>query len=102
MWRWRVERSSYLSWRVSSVPKCIPEVLARARGRVDHFDGQPGVALSLGGLVGPVGLRDLFPHDHIEARAGLVAKHKASIVVITLRVDEESPTEVHRVELIKA
>ena len=84
------------------MPKCIPEVLARACGRVDHLDGQPRVALGLGGLVVPVGLRDLLPHDHVEARAGLVAEHEAGVVVVTLRVNEERAAEVNRVELVEA
>lgn len=70
-------------------------------GGVDHLNGQPWVSLSFGGRVGPVGLCDLLPHDHVEASAGLVAKHEASVVVISLGVDEKGAAEIHCVEFIK-
>lgn len=50
--------------------------------------------------MGPVRLCDLFPHHRVEARAGLVAKHKPGVVVVSVRVDEESPAEIHCAELI--
>lgn len=50
--------------------------------------------------MGPVGLCDLLPHHCVETRAGLVAKHKASVVIVSVRVDEKRSTEVHRIELI--
>lgn len=91
---------SYLSCCVSGVPQGVPQMLTRPCGGVDHFDWQARVALSSCGCVGPVGLCDLFPHHCVEAWAGLVAKHKASIVVISVRVDEECSTEIHCTELI--
>lgn len=75
-------------------------MLSRASGGVHYFDGQARVSLSLGGFIGPVGLGDLLPHYHIEPGAGLVAKHKASVIIIPLCVDEERPAKVHRVELV--
>ena len=50
--------------------------------------------------MGPVGLCDLLPHHCVEAWAGLVAKHEASVVIVSVCVDEECSTEVHRIELI--
>ena len=66
-----------------------------------HLEGHARDAKGLGGPVLPVGLRDLLPHHHVEASAGLVAEDKASIVVITLRVHVEGPAEIHSIELIK-
>lgn len=76
-------------------------MLPRSCGGVDYFDGHSGVALSSGRGVGPVGLCDLLPHHHIEPGAGLVAKHKASVVIIPVCVDEERSTEVHCIKLIE-
>lgn len=92
---------SYLSWGVSGVPQSVPQMLTRPSGGVDHFDWQARVALSSRGCVGPVGLCDLFPHHRVEAGARLVAKHKPSIVIISVRVDEKRSTEIHCAELIK-
>lgn len=92
---------SHLSWSVSGVPQGVPQMLTRARGGVDHFDWQARVALSSCGCVRPVCLCDLFPHHRVEAWTGLVAKHKPSVVVISVRVDEERSTEVHCAEFIK-
>lgn len=75
-------------------------MLTRASGGVDHFDRQARVALSSGGDVGPVGLRDLFPHHCVEARTGLVAKYKASVVVVSVGVDIKCSAEVHSTKLI--
>ena len=58
---------AHLSWGVSGVPQGVPQMLARASGGVDNFDGQARVALSSCGCVRPVGLCDLFPHDRVEA-----------------------------------
>lgn len=90
----------YLSSCVARVPEGVSQVLSRPCGGVNHLDGQSGVALGLSGLTGPVGLCNLLPHHHVEPGAGLVAKHKAGVVVVPLRVDEERTAEVHRVELI--
>lgn len=97
-----LEQMSYLSCGISCVPEGISEVLSWASGGVDHFNGQARVALGLGGFIRPVGLCNLLPHHDVEPRAGLVAEHKASVVVIPLRVDKESPTEVNRIELVVA
>lgn len=83
------------------MPQGIPQVLTRPSGGVNHLDRQARVALSSCRCVGPVGLGDLFPHDCVEARAGLVAKNKASIVIISVGVDEECSTEIHCAELVK-
>lgn len=86
---------SHLSWGISCVPEGIPEVLSWASGGVNHFNGQARVALGLGGFIRPVCLRNLLPHHHVEPGTGLVAENKASVIIIPLCVDEESPTEVH-------
>ena len=101
---WNLNQSlySHLSRGVSGVPQGVPQMLTRPGGGVDHFDWQARVALSSCGCVGPVGLCDLFPHDSVEAWAGLVAKHEPSVVVISVRVDEERSTEIHCAELIEA
>ncbi len=91
----------YLSCSVSGVPQGVPQMLAWPCGGVNHFDWQPWVTLCLGRWAGPVGLCDLLPHDHIEARAGLVSENEAGIVIIPIRVDEECSTEVNWIELIK-
>jgi len=90
----------HLSCGVSGVPQGVPQMLAGSSGGVDHFNWQARVALSSCGCVGPVGLCDLFPHHCVEAWAGLVAKHETSVVVISVRVDEERSAEIHRAELI--
>lgn len=82
------------------MPQGVPEMLARSGGWVYYFNGQSGVTLCFGGGMGPIGLCDLFPHHHVKPRTGLVAKHKADVVVIAVGVDEERATEVHSVELI--
>ncbi len=92
---------TYLSWSVSGVPQGVPQMLAWPCGGVNHFDWQPWVTLCLGRWAGPVGLCDLLPHDHVEARARLVSENEAGIVIIPIRVDEESSTEVNWIELIK-
>lgn len=91
---------SYLSCGVAGVPQGIPQMLSRAGGGVDHFDGQARVALSSGGGVGPVGLCDLFPHHRVEARTGLVAKDKSGVVVVSVGVDVKCSAEVHGAELV--
>ncbi len=83
------------------VPQGVPQMLAWPCGGVNHFDWQPWVTLCLGRWAGPVGLCDLLPHDHVEARARLVSENEAGIVIIPIRVDEESSTEVNWIELIK-
>ena len=82
------------------MPEGIPEVFSWASGGVDHFNGQARVALGLGGFIRPVRLCDLLPHDDIESGTGLVTKHKSGVIIIPLCVDEESPTEVHGIELV--
>lgn len=82
------------------MPQGIPQVLAWPGGRVHDFHGKARVSLSPSGVGVPVGLCDLLPHHHIEAAARLVAKHKSSIVIIPLCVDEEGATKVHSIELI--
>lgn len=49
----------------------------------------------------PVRLGDLLPHDNIETTARLVAKHKASIIIISFCIDKEGTAEVHSIEFIK-
>ncbi len=90
-----VHQISYLSWGISCVPKGIPEVLSWASGGVDNFNGQARVTLGLGGFIRPIRLCNLLPHHDIEPGTGLVAEHEASIIIVPLCVDEESPTEVH-------
>lgn len=77
------------------MPQSISKVFSWTCGRIDHFDGKSRVALSICGSVRPVGLSDLFPHHYIEAGAGLIAKHKASIIVISVSINEEGSTKVH-------
>lgn len=91
---------AYLSCGVARVPESISKVLSWAGGGVNYFDGQAWVPLGFGGFTGPVGLRNLLPHHNVEPGTGLVAEHKASIIVISLCVYEESSTEVHGVELV--
>lgn len=93
-------RCSHLARGVSCVPQRIPQVLARPRGGVHNLHRKSRVSLSPRGVGVPVGLSDLLPHHNIEAAAGLVAKHKAGIVVIPLSVDEEGATEVHSIKFI--
>lgn len=69
-------------------------------GWVDHFDWQARVALGFCRCGWPVSLRDLFPHDCVEAWAGLVAEHEPSVVIISVRVDEERSAEIDCTELI--
>lgn len=92
----------YLSCSIPRVPKGIPEVLSWAGGGVDNFNGQPRVTLGLSRFIWPVGLRDLLPHHDVKPGAGLVAEHKASVVIVPLCVDEERSAEVYRVELVVA
>ena len=91
---------THLSCGISCVPQGIPQMLSWSSGGVDHLDGQAGVTLGFGWVMGPVGLRDLLPHHHIEPWAGLVAEDKACIVVVAVGVDEEGTTKVHSIELI--
>ncbi len=100
MFSWQLESNTYLSLGVSSVPQSIPKVFAWSCGWVHYFNGQSRVTLCFSGCMRPVGLCDLFPHHHIETCAGLVAKHKAGVVVITVCVDEERAAKVHGIELI--
>lgn len=90
----------YLSCSIPCVPKGIPEVLSWASGGVYDFNGQPRVTLGLSRFVWPVGLCDLLPHYDIKPGTGLVAEHKASVVIVPLCVDEERSAEVHWVELV--
>lgn len=92
----------HLSCSVPCVPKGIPEVLSRTSGGVYDFNGQARVTLGLCRFVWPVGLCDLLPHYDVESGTGLVAKDKASVVIIPLCVDEESSAEVHCVKLMVA
>lgn len=93
--------SSHLSRSVACVPQSIPEVFSSAGGWVDDFEWNPWDAKGLGGFVLPVRLCDLLPHHHVEAPTGLVAEHKAGIVVISVSVHIHGTTEVHGIELIK-
>ena len=43
----------------------------------------------------------LFPHDHVEATAGLVGEHDASVVVVPVGVHVKRGAEVHRTELVE-
>lgn len=95
------EPCAHLSLRVARVPQGVPQVLARPRGGIHHLEGHPRVAVGPGGLVFPVGLRHLFPHHHVEAAAGLVAKDEASIVIVAVCVDVECAAEVDRPELVE-
>ena len=83
------------------MPQGVPQVLPRARGGVDHFEGHARDAEGLGGLLLPVGLGDLLPHHHVEAAAGLVAEHEAGIVVVAVGVHVHRAAEVHGAELIE-
>lgn len=83
------------------MPQSIPEVFSGASGRVDDFERNARNAKGLGGLVLPVCLCDLLPHHYIKAPTRLVAKHKACIVVVSVRVHVHSSAEVHSAELIK-
>lgn len=95
-----VDNGTYLFHSVSSVPQGVPEMLAWSCGWVHYFNGQSGIALGFGGCMRPIGLCDLLPHHHVKPRTGLVAEHKAGVVVIAVGVDEERATEVHSIELI--
>lgn len=92
--------TSYLARGVSCVPQGISQVLARPCGGVHNFHWKAWVSLSPCRVGVPVGLGDLLPHNNIEAAAGLVAKHKSSVVIIPFSVDEEGATEVHGIKLI--
>lgn len=94
--------AAHLSRSVPCVPQGIPEVFSSTGGRIDHFEWNSGNSKGLRGLVLPVCLCDLFPHDHIEARARLVSKHEACIVVVPVSVHIHGPAEVHGAELVKA
>lgn len=94
--------AAHLSGSVPRVPQSIPEVFSCAGGRINHFERNSGNSESLGGLVLPVRLRDLFPHDHIEAGARLVSEHEACVVVVSVRVHVHGPAEVHSAEVIEA
>lgn len=103
--RWMSSGASsapHLPRRVPRVPQRVPQVLAGARGGVDHLEGHARVAVGAGGLVLPVGLGHLLPHHHVEAAAGLVAEDEAGIVVIPVGVHIEGATEVHGPELVEA
>ncbi len=91
----------HLSRSVTSVPEGITQVLPCACGRVDHFQRNSGDAKSFWRINFPVRLSYLLPHYHIKSTAGLIAKHKPSIIVISVSVDVESATEIHSVELIE-
>lgn len=91
----------HLSRCVASVPQSISEVFSSASGGVDYFEWNTRDAKGLGGLVLPVSLCDLLPHHYIKAPTWLVSKHKACIVVISVRIYVHGATEVHSIELIK-
>lgn len=94
-------RCPHLPFGVPSVPQGVPQVLAGPRGGVHHLEGHAGVAVGPGGLVLPVGLRHLLPHDHVEAAAGLVAEDEAGVVIVAVGVDVKCAAEVDRPELIE-
>lgn len=91
----------HLTLGVAGVPQSVAQVLAGPRGGVHHLEGHAGVAVGAGGLVLPVGLRDLLPHHHIEAAAGLVAEDEAGVVIVPVGVDVKRAAEVDRPKLIK-
>lgn len=92
---------SYLARCVSCVPQSITKVFSWTSGGIHNFDGETWIALSFGWCGVPVRLGDLLPHDNIETTARLVAKHKASIIIIPFCIDKEGTTEVHSIEFIK-
>lgn len=92
---------TYLARSVSCVPQSITKVFSWTCGGIHNLDGETWVALSFGWCGVPVRLSDLFPHDNIETTARLVAKHKASIIIIPFCIDKEGATEVHSIEFIK-
>lgn len=94
--------SAHLSGSVARVPQSIPQVFSGTGGRIDHFERNSGNSKGLGGLVLPVSLRDLLPHDHVEAGARLVPEHKARVVVVPVCVDVHGPAKVHCAELVEA
>lgn len=83
------------------MPKSIPEVFSSASAGVNNFERNSRNAKSLGRFVLPVRLCDLLPHHDIKTPTGLVAKHKAGIVIISVCVYIHGSTEVHCIELIK-
>lgn len=83
------------------MPQSITKVFSWTSGGIHNFDGETWVALSFGWCGVPVRLGDLLPHDNIETTARLVAKYKASIIIIPFCIDEEGATEVHSIEFIK-
>lgn len=93
--------AAYLAGGVAGVPQGIAQVLAGSRGRVHDFHRKARVSLCSGGVRVPVRLGDLLPHNNVEAAAGLVAKHKASVVIISFSIDEEGAAEVHSIKFIK-
>lgn len=42
----------------------------------------------------------LFPHDNIEAAAGLVGKHNACVVVVSIGIYVKCDTKVYGAELV--
>lgn len=67
-------------------------------GRGRHLQLDAGLGYGSEGVRLPIRLLHLLPHDHVEARAVLVAKDEARVVVICDRVHVERAFEVHAIE----
>lgn len=70
----------------------------KSSGRGQHLELDAGFCHRTEGVRLPVRLLHLFPHDHIEAGAVLVAKDETSVVVIRGSVHMERAFEIHAIE----
>lgn len=70
----------------------------KSSGRGQHLELDAGFCHCAEGVRLPVRLLHLFPHDHIEAGAVLVAKDETSVVVIRGSVHVERAFEIHAIE----
>ena len=84
----------YLFLRVAGVPERVAQDLAWPWVRLDELQLDARLGDRPEGRGVPVRLRVLLPHDHVEARAVLVAEDEAGVVVVHLGVHEERPAEV--------
>lgn len=66
--------------------------------RSKHLELDPWFGHRPEGVGLPVCLFHLFPHDHVETRAILVAEDEASVVIISDRVHMECALEVYAIE----